>query len=371
MSEYVKPTGNADKAFHSSCPSCGAELLYSAEKKKLGCNYCGYHEEVSDATNKVVEQSLGEAVNQAKDFVPEDLGKKVLACQNCGAHFMVDAQQVNASCGFCGSLKVNTEAFKHQYIEPHGIIPFYISRTEAVRSFKRWIKQGFFHPHSLRRINAMDNLHGIYIPFWTYDAQTQSSWNGQAGYHQHENRPQSMNGRRQMQQAPQIRWKSGSGQLNHFFDDVLVVASDSLHQRYLQKILPYRTEEVVNFDPRLLVGWEAEVYNLEVDKAYHTAELVMDHRIRQMCAAQLGGDVQQNLHISSKKHSQTFKHIILPVWLCSYTYKDKVYHFTINGQTGKVSGQKPTSYFKAVLIALAFIGFLAGIWFLRYYRMNM
>jgi len=91
---------------------------------------------------------------------------------------MVDATQVNASCGFCGSLKVNEEAFKHQYIQPHGIIPFYVSRTEAIAAFQKWIKQGFFHPFN----NAVESLHGIYIPFWTYDAQTESKWSGQAGH---------------------------------------------------------------------------------------------------------------------------------------------------------------------------------------------
>jgi len=369
MSDNIKPKERPNEAFHSSCPSCGAQLLYSAEQKKLGCGHCGYDEAVDNATDKLVEQELAKAVDQAKDFVPEDLGKKVLACKNCGASFMVDAVQINASCGFCGSLKVNEEAFKHQYIQPHGIIPFYISRTEAITAFQRWIKQGFFHPFKLKRINAVESLHGIYIPFWTYDAETESTWSGDAGHHTHQAGTGPINQRPGQQQRQGISWKRGSGVLKHFFDDVLVVASDSLHQRYLLKILPYRMEEVVNFDPRLLIGWEAEVYNLEVDKAYHTAEMRMDFRIRQMCAAQLGGDEQRNLNISSKKNSQTFKHVILPVWLCSYTYKDKVYHFTINGQTGKVEGQKPTSYFKMGLVALVFIACLVGLWLVKNYWM--
>lgn len=389
MSEIIKPKERPNEAFHSSCPSCGAQLLYSAEQKKLGCGHCGYEEAVDNSTDKLVEQELAAAVDQAKDFVPEDLGKKVLACKNCGASFMVDATQVNASCGFCGSLKVNEEAFKHQYIQPHGIIPFYVSRTEAIAAFQKWIKQGFFHPFKLRRLDALESLHGIYIPFWTYDAHTESKWSGQAGHLSMRNagaRPSrsfsprvntpsfeegtgSFGGQMNNIQNSSVNWKSASGVLKHFFDDVLVVASDSLHQRYLLKILPYRMEEVVNFDPRLLVGWEAEVYNLEVDKAYHTAEMRMDFKIRQMCSAQLGGDQQRNLNISSQKHGQTFKHVILPIWLCSYTYRDKVYHFTINGQTGKVEGQKPTSYLKMGLVAFVVIACLVGLWLAKNYWM--
>ncbi|MEM1120625.1 MAG: hypothetical protein AAGJ18_09255, partial [Bacteroidota bacterium] len=163
-------------------------------------------------------------------------------------------------------------------------------------------------------------------------------------------------------------WKSASGHLSHFFDDIQVVASGGLEQRHMNKVLPFNTNEVVNFDPRLLLDWEAEVYSVDVETGHQMADRIMDQKIRNMCSAQLGGDEQRNLQIRSTKTNLTFKHIILPIWIASYEYMGTIYHFTINGQTGKAGGQKPISYVKIGLMIGAFVGFLVLIWFLREWR---
>jgi ribosomal protein S27AE len=347
------------------CPSCGSQLTYSAKHKKLRCGHCGYTEAVDNSNDKVVEQELRDKAQLALEFIPEKVGKKVFDCGNCGAKFMVESDKVRVKCGFCGSTNVNLEAYEHQYIQPVGIIPFYISRDEAVQLFQGWIKQGWFHPNKLKKLANLEDLHGIYIPCWTFDAQTQSQWSGQAGFYYYETRMVRVNGKMQPQQVQKVRWVFRSGELQHFFDDILVVASGGLKQRQLEQILPYRLEEVVNFDPRLLLGWESEIYSLEVDKGYQVADQIMDSKIRNMCSAQLGGDTQRNLRISSRKWDQTFKHIILPIWISSYTYNGKQYHFTINGQTGKVNGQKPLSWIKILILVLAFALFIFGIYWLK------
>ena len=150
-------------ALNLSCPSCGSGLYYSAEKKKLNCDHCGYLEEVNRANDKVIEQSLSDAVSKVADFIPEKAGKKVFDCDNCGSKFMVEHDKVKVNCGFCGSTNVNLEAYEHQYIRPVGIIPFYISREEANKYFEKWIKKGWFHPSKLRSLAAIDDLHGCLL----------------------------------------------------------------------------------------------------------------------------------------------------------------------------------------------------------------
>lgn len=358
-SQYLEQT------ISPACPSCGSNLLYSAEHKKIACNYCGYLEEVDNSSDKVVEHSLHEAMEKVADLIPEETGKKVFDCDNCGAKFMVESDKVKVKCGFCGSKNVNLEAYNHQYIKPIGIIPFYVSRDEAERRFKEWIRKGWFHPSKLGNLAVVEDLHGLYIPFWTYDAHTQSDWSGEAGFYYTETVRMRVNGQMQNKQVQKIRWKRRQGHLTHFFDDILVVASGGLDQKHVERILPYRLEEVVNFDPRLMIGWEAEIYQLEVDKGYQQADQIMDFKIRNMCSAQLGGDTQRNLHVQSNKTGQTFKHIILPVWLCSYVYNDKIYHFSINGQTGRLYGKKPLSWVKIGFLILLFVLFIFGIWFAR------
>lgn len=347
------------------CPSCGSELHWSAKSQKIACDHCGYTEEIDHSKGKVVEKSLAEAASKVSNFVPEDGGKKVFECQNCGAKFMVESDKVGINCGFCGSENINLEAFQHQFIQPLGIVPFNVSKESSEEHFNTWIRQGWFHPNKLKQLAAIENLHGIYLPFWTYDAQSESDWSGEAGHYYYETRRVQINGKWQNQQVQKVRWVHRSGHLNHFFDDVLVVASGGLQQREVERILPYRLEEIVNFDPRLVAGWESEIYNLEVDKGYQVANQIMDAKIRQMCSAQLGGDTQRNLRIRSQKFNQTFKHIILPAWICSYVFKGKTYRFTINGQTGKVHGEKPLSWKKIVFLVLLFALFIFAIYLLR------
>ena len=358
-SQYLENT------VHLPCPSCGSRLHYSAKTKKITCDYCGYLEDVNEANDQVVERSLHDAVSDVLNFVPEEKGKRVFDCQNCGSKFMVDSEQVRITCSFCGSNNVNVEAYDHQFVEPVGIIPFYVSRAEADKIFMKWIRRGWFHPSKMKRLAEVEQLHGLYLPFWTFDAHTESDWEGEAGYYYYETVTVRVNGKMQTKQVQKVRWEYRSGHLTHFFDDILVAASGGLDQKHVERILPYRLSEVVNFDPRLMIGWEAEIYNIEVNDGYQIGDSIMDHKIRNMCSAQLGGDTQRNLHIQSHKSEQTFKHIVLPVWMCSYLYNNKVYHFTINGQTGKVYGKKPLSWAKIAFLIFLFVLFIFGVWLLR------
>ncbi len=359
-----------EKAYSFPCPSCGGKLGYSAEKQKIACSYCGYAEDYSRANDELIENPLEEAVLAAPKQVVEEIGKKVFNCSGCGSKFMVESDKVKVSCGFCGSDNVNVEAFDHQYIKPAGIIPFQISKAKATSQFETWIKRGWFHPSKLKRLAVMEDLHGIYIPFWTYDAMTDSNWQGQAGYHYYETQRVRVNGQWQQQQVQKTRWKSKSGSLRHFFDDILVVASHGLDQNDINRIFPYKLDQVVNFDPKLMLGWEGEIYDVEVDEGYQRADKIMDRRLYDLCSVQLGGDTQRGLHVQSKKYLKTFKHIILPLWISSYRYQNKIYHFTINGQTGQIGGKKPISPYKVAIAILAFILIILGVVLLAEFLKN-
>lgn len=347
------------------CPSCGSNLRYDADKKKIACNYCGYLEDINQENDLVIEKILSKALELKHDFEPIITGKKVFDCQNCGAKFTVEQDKVKVSCGFCGSKNVNTEAYQDRYIQPVGIIPFMISRKEGEAVFRKWIKQGAFHPSKLKSLANVEELHGVYIPFWTFDAQTESDWSGDAGTYYYETKTVRVGGQVQKKQVRKTRWRRRSGHLSHFFDDVLVVASHGIEQKSVERILPYKLEEVINFDPRLMVGWEAEVYQMEIDQGFSIADSIIDNKLRRMCSHELGGDTQRNLHVSSQKSDHTFKHIILPLWICSYTYQNKIYHFTINGQTGKVYGKKPISYIKIAGVVLFLILLIVAVYYLR------
>ncbi len=354
-----------EKVLNVPCPSCGGRFVYSAEKLRIHCEYCGYGEDIDECNDKVEEAALQKAIEEAEKIVPEHEGQKVMDCQNCGAKFMVGTTDVKADCAFCGSKNINLEAFEHNFIQPVGIVPFRIPQEDGQLLFEKWIKKGWFHPNKLKRLAKMEALHGIYLPFWTYDAQTESNWTGEAGHTTYTNQRAMVNGRWQTQRVPQIRWTRRSGHLSHFFDDILVVGSQHVQQQLMERIFPFKLDDVVNYDPRYMLGWEAEVYDLNVKQGYERANVIMDSKLRALCAAELGGDQQRFLAIQSQKFDQTFKHIMLPIWLCSYQYQNKIYQFAINGQTGRVNGKKPLSYIKIGFLIFLFVALLALLFFLK------
>lgn len=350
-----------------NCPSCGGKLSYSAEKQRILCPFCGHSELPSSDSDKIIEQDLSEALQQAQDNAPKAKGEKVLSCEGCGAKVIADSTRVHIICPFCSSPKVQESAFQENFIQPHGLIPFYIARKEAADAFNTWIKEGWFRPSDLAKNADMEHLRGVYLPFWTYDAQTESDWEGERGDYYWDEESYYENGQWKTRSVQKTRWTWRSGHISHFFDDVLIHGSRGVNRQVLQKVYPYRLREAINFDPRLLMGWEAEIYSIDVREGYSFADKEMDSILFGMCRADLGGDTYRGLNVDTVKSQQTYKHLILPVWVCSYRYNDKPYQFIVNGQTGKINGQKPYSVWKitfAVLFILAIAAVIA--WF--YYQ---
>lgn len=360
----LSPSRQGDTQVQTKCPSCGGGLLYEPSIKNLKCQYCGYAEQLGVDNNLISELDLKDHL-QSEEWVVEDQGKRVMHCESCGANVFVDKDQFRSRCTFCASESIREEAFQHRLFKPSGIIPFYLGKKEAESSFSLWIGRGWFHPSELKHAASLEALIGIYVPFWTFDFQAYAEWCGEAGYHYTTYRQVMINGRMTSQPVTQIRWEYRSGTLRHFFDDILVPASDRIDPRYRTRISGYRLNEMVNFDPRYTIGWESELYNINLEDSYKIAEKVVLDQVRNMCSGQLGGNVQRNLNVHTELSSQTFKHVYLPLWVSSYRYNGKIYRILINGQTGKIYGEKPLSWLKIAILIFIFAAAVIAIWWLR------
>ncbi|BDS12647.1 hypothetical protein [Aureispira anguillae] len=351
------------------CPTCGSELSYSASKQQINCNHCGFVKPYDEANDLVEEQCLEKAIQSMSYFVPKAIHKKVVDCGSCGSRLMIEDDKVLIRCNFCGSEKVNESAMDKNLIQPQGIVPFKIDAKEAKQKFRDWIQEGWFKPNKLQHLAELGDVHGIYVPFWTYDTQTHTNWSGEAGYHYYETEFYTdSDGEEQTREVQKTRWEYKRGAIDHFFDDVLIVASKGLPHKVITPIYPFKLEEVVNYSPTLMVGWEAEIYSLDVSEGYQVAEKKMTEELRSRASDALGGDTQRNLSVNIQRWDQTFKHIILPVWICSYIYNDKTYQFAVNGQTGKIHGTKPTSWFKVLGLILLIVAIIAAIvWAVKTY----
>jgi hypothetical protein len=254
---------------------------------------------------------------------------------------------------------VNPVAYKTRIIQPSGLIPFKVDKQQSVTIFKNWLGKGWFAPGDLSQFAKQDALHGMYLPFWTYDAQTNSEWSGYGGQYYYETEEYTdSNGNKQTRQVQRTEWIYRSGTYENFFDDILIGGANELSQHEYESIFPYELEELVNFDARYLSGFQADVYDITVNDGYSRAEKIMNNAIYEACVDLCRIDTYRNVEVSTAYSDQTYKHILLPLWVCSYLYKSKQYHFLVNGQTGKIYGKKPVSAAKvavAVIIALAVI----------------
>lgn len=356
---------NLERVVNVDCKSCGSEMIYEASKEMLVCKHCGNTRALPKASDMVVEQDFREGISMNNLDYGFAIETKTFHCNSCGANTAVEPDTVKFNCPFCGSENVNEEAHASKAVRPSGILPFKVDKKAATEKFKAWIKKGLFAPSSLKKIARLDNMRGVYIPFWTYDADTRSNWTAEAGYHYYVTESYTdSNGQSKTRQVRKTRWVPANGYYEHWFNDVLVIGSTGIKQKRVEKIYPFELDGTVNFDPRYILGFDSEVYQLDVEAGFQVADDIMDDKIRKECAKRVPGDTHRNLRVYTNKSDITFKHLLLPVWVAGYTFKDKVFQYIVNGQTGKDWGKKPVSFWKILIPILIAAGIATALYFI-------
>jgi hypothetical protein len=240
-------------------------------------------------------------------------------------------------------------------IRPESLLEFKLADTHARDAVRGWYGSRWWAPNALKSRALTDTVHGIYIPYWTFDAQVHAEWTAEAGHYYYETESYTdAQGRRQTRQARRTRWVPASGALDHFFDDELVPASRGVQADLLRKIEPFpTTSDLKPYNPGFLSGWVVEQYQIDLIAAAQHSQEIMDGKTRQLCSREVPGDTQRNLAVETSYSGQTFKHILVPVWLINYTYGAQVYQVVINGYTGTIAGKHPLSWVKITLAVLA------------------
>lgn len=249
-------------------------------------------------------------------------------------------------------------------IKPQGVLPFKLTEAQARDAMKDWLRGLWFAPSGLIAYARKDRrLTGVYSPFWTFDARSVSQYRGQRGdaYYVTVQSTRRVNGRNQTvsRQERRIRWRSASGQVARDFNDVLVGASTALPQRFAQALKPWDLADLALYDPAFLSGFEAEGYTVPLADGHQAARAQMAQIIQGDARRDIGGDEQRIDSIDSQFSDETFKHVLLPIWAAAYRYKGNSYRFVVNGQSGKVMGERPWSVWKiagaaaVALVALA------------------
>ena len=350
MSEEVTDNG---EEFRFPCPECGSEMRFDPSAKKLKCNHCS-HEEDFDGEGETALANTELDFQAAMDnHVPEEEMEetRVTSCSNCGAKVEFEGDSHAEECPFCASpIVIGTGTTKQ--IKPKGVLPFVQSEDSARDAMTIWLGKLWFAPNNLKEYARKGRkMQGMYVPYWTYDSQSESDYRGQRGdaYYVTETYSTTENGKSvtKTRQVRKIRWSRRSGHISKFFDDILV---------------PWDLSSLMDYSPNYLAGYHAEAYSVELRDGFTEAESIMDREIRNLVRRDIGGDEQRISMLNTTLSAITYKHVLLPVWLAAYKYEGKTYRFVVNGQSGKVKGERPWSKVKiAIAVALGIVVIIGGV----------
>ncbi len=349
---------------HFPCDQCGSDLRYDPEKGLLTCDHCGNVQAIMAPDHASIRE-LDFRAALARALPAQEIEEtRVSQCPNCGAQVELGGADHATECPFCATPLV-ADTGTHRHIKPKGVLPFVLDESSARKAMTHWLGRLWFAPNGLqeyaRKGRKMD---GIYVPYWTYDADTKSTYTGERGTVYYETRTVMRDGKRTTQRVQKIRWRAVSGRVARFFDDVLVLASRSLPKKYTDALHPWDLSALEPYQPEFLAGFRAEGYIVELDEGYNEARAHMARQIERDVRFDIGGDRQRIHSLDTHVSDVTFKHILLPVWLAAYKFRGKTYRFVVNGQTGRVQGERPWSAWKIAFAVLLGVIVAAGVGYL-------
>lgn len=284
--------------------------------------------------------------------------QKHFRCQQCGAEVAVDPQERSFTCPFCDSSYVIELPADGKRAQPEFVIGFAITPEQAAEKFRAWLADGdWFRPGDLRLAHADGKMRGVYLPFWSFSTLAESAWTAQIGEHWYRTETYTAyeNGKAvtRTRQVQETEWWNLAGKHHNYYSGYLVSGSKGLTQADADRIKPYHLPALKRYEPYFLAGWLAEDYSIDSETAKQICQKEFFRWEQAAVEAFLPGDTHQGLAVQTEFSDTTADLILLPLYLLSYRYGDKVYRFMVNGQTGHVIGEKPVSTTRIALAVAA------------------
>ncbi len=342
------------------CKNCGASLVFCADVSALKCEYCGTINNLYPPKLPIYEYDLNNALQIIEKRPKFDLkAPKQIKCPVCAATFSLSPHIRSTRCPYCDApIVTNLDIFMP--LSPQSLLPFKINQKKAKEIFSKWVGSLWFAPSQLSKFTQSDSqFEGIYLPYWTYDSQTNTIFHGYRGdtYYERVNRRVFVNGQEEIVEDMEahIEWTPVRGEVQRYFDDILIGATKTIPRKIADALQPWDLKNLVNYDEKYLSGFESETYSVALDDGFDYAKSYMEYEIREAVRARIGGDHQKIDSIQIYYDKNTFKYILLPLWTAHFRYKNKEYRFAINARSGAIKGDRPYSKIKiffAILSAL-------------------
>ena len=360
-------TLNSARSFQEfPCSKCGGKLEFNPKAGRLKCIYCSNEEDILQDKDDVQEISYDDflATKKVKTVLLSETALEV-ACPSCRARVAFEPPDVAGKCPFCGTSIVSKGEKAHPVVEPGGVIPCKVTQKNAQTNVRKWLGNNWFLPTSLKELAQQEGMQGVYLPFWTYDTQTESDYTGSRGEYYYTTESYAVTNSEgetewETRQVQHTRWYPVAGHVSRFFDDILIPATKQLDDKQLKKLSGWNLQQLLPYSPSYLAGFKAQRYQVPLEMGLVKAKEEIRSQLNTTVSNDIGGDTQTVGSINTQHLNVTFKHIMLPVWISAYRYKNKQYRVMVNAQTGQVSGDRPYSKVKIAIAVIAGLSILIG-----------
>jgi ribosomal protein S27E len=337
---------------------------FDPQSGMMKCLSCGHTEAVPEGTATLIAHALEDAL---KHVTPLSAVALEVTCDGCGSVMVFEPPEVAGACSFCGMTIVAQPKAADPMIAPDGVLPVKIPKDAAQKEVREWISTRWFAPNALQKMSQQEGIAGVYLPFWTYTADTESEYSGLRGVHYYTTETYTTtdsNGNQvqESRQVMQTAWSPASGRVGRKFSDLLVPATKSVNETRLNALEPWDLPSLCAYEPAYLAGFKAQRYQIELPEGFEKAKQVMERQITQDVRRDIGGDEQQINHVQTFTSNETFQHLLLPVWIGAYRFQGKVFQVVVNARTGEVQGERPYSAMKITLLVFGIIFLILILW---------
>lgn len=335
-----------------TCPQCGATTAYSVEDGGLKCSHCGYYSPPERKTTGAQASELEFTVETMQDMEHGwGEARKDMECMTCGAITSISEQSLTHTCPFCGSNHVIQKTASQDVLRPRYLIPFQIEAQKCLSIAQEWMGSSWMTPKSLKRVADQALFSGVFLPYWTFDTTATASWRAEVGHTETERYFQDG----EWKTRTVIRWRWESGMVNEKFDDLLVPGTNRLSSLLLNKIKAFQMSQLRPYEAGFLAGFQALSYDRPLDNSWEIARQQMREHTRLACRKQASTPRIRNFSMKLDFGNESWRYILLPIYLAGYRYANQNFQVIINGQSGQIAGQRPVDWKKVWLVVGALL----------------
>ena len=361
----------ADQVSNYKCPNCGGPLRFDPETQKLKCEYCDslFTREEVDAFYRKDEIAAAEAgtdqqwaTDTGEWSEDEAAHMRAYSCPSCGAQLIADENTAVTVCPYCNNPTIVAGQFVSK--KPHFVLPFQLDKDKAVEILNEFYKGKPLLPHAFKSRNHIEEIKGVYVPFWLYNGVMDTHLTFKAER------------TRQFTHGDEIITETDHYQLIRrgtvTFSGVPADASSKMPDEYMDAIEPFDYTKLKEFDTMYMAGYLADSYDITADDDRQRVEQRMkESAVRAISASVAGYTSVVPTSTSVSRIDGAAAYAFLPVWLLATNWNGQNYLFAVNGQSGKIAGDMPTDksllagywlkiFFGLFIVIAAILYFMGG-----------